>query len=81
MTTYYAVCNVNGPISKRIEDPSAEPQSEWIDEAYTDAEDDLNINGEDMTPGQFEDAMIEAGATLVRDSDVWGDWQVYAHDE
>lgn len=26
-------------------------------------------------------ARREAGATLVRDSDIWGDWQVYAHGE
>lgn len=79
-TTYYAVCNANGPISKRIAGPDETPQPQWIDDACTDAEDDLDINGEGMTPGRFHEALIEAGATLVRDADIWGDWQVFAID-
>ena len=76
MATYYAVCNVNGPISRRIEADSVEEAASvfefadsqaWIDEPATDAEDDLDIAGDGMTEDEFSDALRAAGARPVRD--------------
>lgn len=76
MTTYYAICNVNGPISRAIEAESIEDAvaqfeaadtREWIDEPATDAEDDLDICGEDMDEGEFCETMIAAGYAIARD--------------
>lgn len=74
MATYYAVCNVNGPISKRLDAETAEAAvaefeaadtQEWIDSASTDAEDDLDIDGTGMDEDDFDAALEAAGATLV----------------
>jgi hypothetical protein len=76
MATYYAVCNVNGPISRRIEADSVEEAASvfessdsraWIDGQSTDAEDDLDIEGDGMTEDEFSDALRDAGARPVRD--------------
>jgi hypothetical protein len=77
MTTYYAVCNVNGPISHEIQAESLEDAvaqfgaadtQQWIDDADTDAEDDLDIeDASGMSEGEFEAALEAAGCTMVRD--------------
>lgn len=65
MATFFAVCNVNGPISRKI---NAETVAEavdifgssnhrdWIDSASTDAEDDLDICGEGMDEAECQRA-------------------------
>lgn len=76
MTTYYAVCDVNGPISVRLDADSLEAAlSEfetadtraWIDGARTDAEDDLDIDGADMDEDQFDAALKAASARPIKD--------------
>lgn len=73
---FYAVCNANGPISRRL---AATTQAEaiaefeaadsraWVHEPATDAEDDLNIEGDGMTEAEFDEALCEAGGTVVCD--------------
>lgn len=79
MTTYYAVCNVNGPISHMIEAGTladaiaafeAADTQQWIDDADTDAEDALDIAGENMSESAFSRALKAAGLTMVRDLSV-----------
>ena len=76
MVTYYAVCNVYGPVSKAIEADSVEEAraifeaadtQAWIDEGCADAEDDLGIEGDSMTEDQFETALEAAGYREVGD--------------
>lgn len=76
MTTYYAVCDVNGPISVRLDAGSLEAALEefeaadtraWIDEPRTDAEDDLDIDGADMDEDQFDAALKAASARPIKD--------------
>ena len=76
MTTYYAVCNVYGPISVRIEAASdsearekfeALDQRAAIDEPRTDAEDDLDICGDGMSEEEFDAALEAAGYTTACD--------------
>ena len=78
MKKFYAVCNVNGPISVRIEEETlaaaisgfeATASRGWIDDPRTDAEDDLDIAGEGMSEDQFEAALTAAGCTPVMDWD------------
>lgn len=77
MSNYYAVCNVNGPISLglKAEDESG-AKAEFaalgeiklqgaIDAARTDAEEDLEIEGEGMTESEFDCALFKAGAEPV----------------
>lgn len=75
--TYYAVCNVNGPISVNLGDhdtveaavaafESIDPRAK-IDECAADAEDELDICGEDMGEETFARALREAGCAQVRD--------------
>ena len=71
-STYYAVCHVNGPISVRLSGNTLEyarvdffegdPRS-WIDEPRTDAEDDLDIDGADMSATKFDEALRAARRT------------------
>lgn len=75
---YYAVCNAGGPISVRLE-ASTEAEAlaaferlntrQAIDNAATDAEDDLDIDGSGMSEDAFSDAMEAAGAREVADLD------------
>lgn len=74
--TYYAVCNVNGPISVRLDGETREQAlaafaaldtRAAIDSVSTDAEDDLEIDGTDMTEDEFAAALEEAGAERVED--------------
>lgn len=76
MTTYYAVCNVNGPISVRIDAASdAEAREKFeglnhqavVDEPRTDAEDDLDIDASAMEEDEFDAAMMTAGFTVACD--------------
>lgn len=78
MAIYYAVCNANGPISRRIEADSVEDavrQFEeanlhaWVDEPAVDAEDDLSLDGTGMTEDEFGSALENAGCVEVRDLD------------
>lgn len=78
MTTYYAVCNVNGPISVRldgeteaaaVEEFAAADIRAWIDAPRLDAEDELDICGENMSEDEFDDALKAAGCTPVKDLD------------
>lgn len=76
MTTYYAVCNVSGPISVRIEaanDAEAREKFEALDQRAaidaqtTDAEDDLDICGDGMSEDEFDAALRAAGCQSVSD--------------
>ena len=75
-TTYYAVCNVGGPISVRLEadtkedaitEFSAGDRRAWIDGCQTDAEDDFGIIGADMNEAEFDTALRASGLTPVED--------------
>lgn len=76
--SYYAVCNVNGPISVRLEAGDEAGALEAfaaldaraaIDEPRLDAEDDLDICGEGMDEDTFDAALRAAGCVPVRDLD------------
>jgi hypothetical protein len=79
MTTYYAVCDVNGPISHRLAAETVDAAvaefacanvRAWIDRADTHAEDDMEIEGGDrMSEDEFAAALEGAGATMVCDLD------------
>ena len=78
MKKFYAVCNVNGPISVRLEagtldDAIAEFEaadgSEWVDDPRMDAEYDFGITGEGMSEDQFGDALTACGCVAVKDLD------------
>lgn len=72
--TYYAVCNAGGPISVRLVGTTeAEALAAFaalddravLDAASTDAEDDLGIDGSDMTESEFADALEAEGCSRV----------------
>ena len=74
--TYYAVCNVNGPISTSIEADSVDAAVEifesldhqgLIDNAEADADADLDIDGYGMTEEAFTDELYDRGFCVVRD--------------
>lgn len=73
--TYYAICNVNGPISflldgdtetEALESFAAADHRAMIDDVYTDAEDALGMNGEEMSEDEFEQALKSAGGEPIR---------------
>lgn len=75
MATFFAVCNVNGPISAEIiasdvDQAIAEFKSmkaqELIDDARTDAEDELDLDGEGKSEDEFEAMLVAAGCKQVR---------------
>ena len=75
-SSFYAVCNVGGPISVRLEAASVDAakaefadadKRAWIDSARTDAEDDLDICGDGMSESEFGNALQSAGAEVVGD--------------
>jgi len=75
---YYAVCNVHGPISRRIDAKTVEEAvtifgaadtAQWIDAPAIDAEEDLDIEGEGMSEDQFADALLRVGCRPVMDLD------------
>ena len=69
MSKYFAVANANGPISVRIHADSAAHAAAWfkaqeinfVDEGRTDAEDDLDIEGDGMDSAAFAEAMESRG--------------------
>lgn len=75
--TYYAVCDCNGPISRRLmaktleaaitELDGADLQS-WIDEPATDVEDEQEIDGYGMGESAFAAALTAAGLEMVHDA-------------
>jgi hypothetical protein len=75
--TYYAVCNVNGPISVRLDGETEEEAlaafakldgRAAVDGARTDAEDDLEIEAAgEFDESDFGAALEAAGAKPVRD--------------
>lgn len=75
--TFYAVCNVGGPISVRLDGDTLDAAHAAfaaldgraaIDSAKTDAEDDLEIeDAETMSEDHFEIALEAAGAVRVAD--------------
>jgi len=79
--TFYAVCNVNGPISVRLDGDTPEEALEyfheaeqddglgrsWIDSSSMDAENDLGIDGAGMSEEEFGEALRAAGAVPVED--------------
>lgn len=85
-TSYYAVCDANGPISVLLKaDTESEARAAWealdghaaVDDASTDLEDSLDISGEGMSLGEFAAAAQAAGARLVRELDrEWSLWAV-----
>ncbi len=85
--TYYAVCDVNGPISITLEAATLREAyrelerlaesgdlRQAIDDACTDAEDDLDIAGEGMASQEFSAALEAAGCVYEGDSDEWSIW-------
>lgn len=74
--TYYACCNVNGPISVEIVAKSVESalekfaalnHRECIDNCRTDAEDELDIDCTGFDEDAFDEAMREKGYRVVAD--------------
>ena len=79
---YYAICNVNGPISVRlgaVDDFDSIDQRAAIDEPRMDAEDDLGIAGENMTEDEFAASMKAAGYAPVSypDGNVKEGWVIW----
>lgn len=75
-TMYYAVTNVNGPISCRIDADNLDAAlaafgkidaQAAIDSASADAEDDFGIDGTDMSELEFDEALRCAGCSEVSD--------------
>jgi hypothetical protein len=88
MKTYYATCDANGPISRKIvteehdslsdvREMIASSGREWIDGCATDAENDFEIEGDGMSEAEFAEEMESSGATLVEESDILGDWKIW----
>lgn len=84
MTTYYAVCNVGGPISVNLEaETEAEALAAFgkldkraaIDDCCTDAEDELDIDGDGMSEDEFAEQLKLSGATPERDLDAIVNYQ------
>lgn len=94
---YYAIANVNGPISVRLPGSTLDEAraalaalsvAECV-EAYMDVEDDLGIDGENMTEDQFAAVLTAAGAVQIepcqeqsghdgRAQVVAGDWWLWS---
>ena len=94
MKTYYAIADVNGPISRRIEaadtDAAVRVLAEadrraWIDEPATDAENDLGINGDGMGHEDFLESILIAGLRCVWNNEAYDDrlrgWEIWAQQE
>ena len=100
MATFFAVCNVNGPISVEINasdldqavaEFEAMDARELIDDARTDAEDELGLDGQGKSEDEFESMLLASGCQQVKVLDVvnnyhagttaallggWSIWQV-----
>ena len=80
------MADANGPISVRIYADSAAhaaalfaaQETNFADAGRTDAEDDLDIDGDGMEPAEFSEAMEARGWSLIY-SDICGDgqWSLY----
>lgn len=79
MKTYYAVCNANGPISRRIEADDiagavaafeAADLHAWVNEGATDAEDDIGLDGTGSSESEFAELLESAGCIMVQDLDL-----------
>lgn len=70
---YYAVADMGGPISVRINAETASEAREWFlaqdenfgDEAYTDAEDDFGVCGDGMSHSEWSAVMESKGFKIV----------------
>ena len=64
-TKFYAVADINGPITVRINAETAAAAREWFDsqtdnfgdDCRTDAEDDLDVCGDGMSASEWSDVM------------------------
>lgn len=86
MTTYYAIANANGMISRRI-DASDEREAlkiaeasgrDWIDDPATDAEDDFGFDGADKSHSECVELLEAAGLRCVINGATDTDWDVWA---
>jgi hypothetical protein len=83
---FYAVADAGGPISVRIYADSASMAASWfqlqetnfVDAGRTDAEEDLDIDGDGMDSGAFDEALQAKGWQMLR-LDICGDgqWSLY----
>jgi hypothetical protein len=83
---FYAVADAGGPISVRIYADSTSMAASWfqlqetnfIDAGRTDAEEDLDIDGDGMDSGAFAEALEAKGWQMLR-LDICGDgqWSLY----
>jgi hypothetical protein len=83
---FYAVADVGGPVSVRIYADSAAMALVWFlwqetnfaDSGRTDAEEDLDIDGNGMDAGAFDEA-LQAKGWQVLQIDMCGDglWSLY----
>lgn len=86
-TKFYAVADINGPISVRINAETASEAREWFvsqeanfgDDCRTDAEDDLDVCGDRMSHSEWS-AVMESRGYEIADSDLCGDcnWVLWA---
>lgn len=82
MTSYYATCDADGPISVRLETPEVnaieEHGRQWIDDCRTDAEDAYSEEGwEGWTEQQVAAAMEAHGYHVIHSTDIAGDWVIW----
>jgi hypothetical protein len=83
---FYAVANFGSPVSVRIYADSAAMAAAWFlwqetnfaDSGRMDAEEDLDIDGESMDSGAFDEALQAKGWQVLR-LDICGDgqWSIY----
>jgi hypothetical protein len=76
MSTFFAVCDANGPISRMLDSDTlqealaefeAADKQAWLDEPAMDAEGYFEIEGDGMGEDEFAAALTAAGAQLVED--------------
>ena len=80
-TKFYAVADINGPITVRINAETAAAAREWFDsqtdnfgdDCRTDAEDDLDVCGDGMSASEWSDVMESKGYEIA-DSNLCGDY-------
>lgn len=72
---FYAVCNVNGPISVELDGDTVDEAlasfagldgREAIDNARTDIEDEIGIDGSDLSESEMDDRLDNEGAYPIR---------------
>lgn len=76
---FYAVADINGPITVRINAETASEAREWFltqdanfgDDCRTDAEDDLDVCGDGMSNSEWS-AVMESKGYEIADSDLCG---------